>query len=147
MLEKDNLINKIIVPTDGSDPSMRAADYAVKLAKCFHSEIIAIYVIDRLILEEVSKGHERNILEEEIRNKAQRCLNYIVSSVEKEGLKATSLLVEGQPHDQIIHYAESLKADMIVMGSRGRRGMERILIGSVAERVIEYAPCPVLVLR
>jgi nucleotide-binding universal stress UspA family protein len=147
MSEKDNFINRIIVPTDGSEPSMRAVDYAVRLAKHFQSEIIAIYVIDRLILEEVSKVHERRILEEEIRSKAQRCLNYIVSSAEKEGLKATSVLVEGQPHDQIIRHAESLKADMIVMGSRGRRGMERILIGSVAERVIEYSPCPVLVLR
>jgi nucleotide-binding universal stress UspA family protein len=147
MSEKKSFINRIIVPTDGSDPSMRAADYAVRLAKHFQSEIAAIYVIDRLILEEVSKVHERRILEEEIKSKAQRCLKYIVSSAEKEGLKATSLLVEGQPHEQIIRYAERLKADMIVMGARGRRGMERILIGSVAERVIEYSPCPVLVLR
>jgi nucleotide-binding universal stress UspA family protein len=147
MAKKDRFVNKILVPTDSSEPSMRAADYAIKLAKYFGSEIIAIYVIDRLILEEVSKVHDRHLLEEEIRNKAQRSLNYIVNSAEKEGLKATSLLVEGQPHDQIIHHAESLKVDMIVMGSRGRRGMERILIGSVAERVIEYAPCPVLVLR
>jgi len=147
MEEKTKLINKIIVPTDGSDPSMRAADFAIKLAKHFNSEIIAIYVIDRLILEEVSKVQERYVLEEEIKGKAERCLNYIVKSAEREGLKVSSILVEGQPHDQIVRHAESLGADMIVMGSRGRRGTERILIGSVAERVIEYAPCPVLVLR
>ena len=147
MAEKNRFINRILVPTDGSDPSIRAADYAIKLAKQFDSEIIAIYVIDRLILEEVSKIHERHVLEEEIKSKAQRCLNYVVNSAEKEGLKATSILVEGQPHDQIIQHARNLKADMIIMGSRGRRGTERILIGSVAERVIEYAPCPVLVLR
>jgi len=144
---EDKFIKKILVPTDGSDPSMRAADFALRLAKYFESEIIAIYVIDRIILEEVSKIHERHELEREIRRKAERCLNYIVKSAEREGLKARSILVEGQPHDQIVRYAESVGADMIVMGSKGRRGVNRILIGSVAERVIEYAPCPVLVIR
>ena len=146
-MSEDKLLKRILIPTDGSDPSIRAAEFAIELAKHFESEIVAIYVIDRVILEEVSKIHERHGLEEEIRRKAERCLNYIVKSAEKKGLKARSILVEGQPHDQIVRHAESLKADMIIMGSKGRRGMNRILIGSVAERVIEYAPCPVLVIR
>jgi len=146
-MSEEKLLKRILIPTDGSDPSMRAADFAIKLADHFKAEIIAIYVIDRVILEEISKIHERHGLEEEIRRKAERCLNYIVKSAEKKGLKARSILVEGQPHDQIVRHAESFKADMIVMGSKGRRGMNRILIGSVAERVIEYAPCPVLVIK
>jgi len=146
-MSEEKFLKKILVPTDGSDPSMRAAEFAVNLAKHFESEIVAIYVIDRVILEEVSKVHERHELEEEIKRKAERCLNYIVKLAEKKGLKARSILVEGQPHDQIVRHAESLEADIIIMGSRGRRGMNRILIGSVAERVIEYAPCPVLVIK
>jgi len=146
-MSEDKFIKKILVPTDGSDSSMRAADFALKLAKHFESEIIGIYVIDRVILEEISKIHERHQVEGEIRRKAERCLNYIVNSAEREGLKASSILVEGQPHDQIVRHAESLGADIIIMGSKGRRGANRILIGSVAERVIEYAPCPVLVIR
>jgi len=146
-MSEDNFIKRILVPTDGSDPSMRAAEFAIKLAEHFNSEIVAIYVIDRVILEEITRIHDRHELEEEIKKKAERCLNYIIRSAEKKGLRARSILVEGQPHDQIVRYAKSLKADMIVMGSKGRRGMNRILIGSVAERVIEYAPCPVLVIR
>jgi len=146
-MAKDKFIRKILIPIDGSDSSMRATDFALKLAKHFGSEIIAIYVIDRIILEEISKIHERREVEEEIKRKAKRCLNYVVKSAEKEGLKASSILVEGQPHDQIVRHAESLRTDIIVMGSKGRRGTNRILIGSVAERVIEYAPCPVLVIR
>jgi len=57
------------------------------------------------------------------------------------------MLVEDQPHDQIVRYAESLEADIIIIGSKERRGINRILKGSVAERAIEYAPCPVLVIR
>ncbi len=146
-MAENRFIKKILIPTDGSDSAMRAANFALKIAKHFKSEIITIYVIDRIILEEISKVYERHELEEEIRKKAERCLNYIVRLAERKGLKATSILVEGQPHDQIVRHAESLKVDLIVMGSKGRRGTNRILIGSVAERVIEYAPCPVLVIR
>lgn len=146
-MSEDKFLKRILIPTDGSDPSMRAAEFAIKIAKHFNSEIVAIYVIDRVILEEVSKVHERHGLEEEIRKNAERCLNYIVKLAERKGLKARSIVAEGQPHDQIVRYAESLKANMIIIGSKGRRGMNRILIGSVAERVIEYAPCPVLVIK
>jgi nucleotide-binding universal stress UspA family protein len=145
--KENNLINKILVPTDGSEPSNHAAEFAIKLGKKFNAEIIAVYVVDRLIMDEVSKVHEKRELEEEIKKKAERSLNYVVKSAEIEGLKASSVLLEGQPYDQIIQQAEALNVDMIVMGTTGRRGMERILIGSVAERVIEYAPCPVLVMK
>jgi nucleotide-binding universal stress UspA family protein len=144
---EDKFIEKILVPIDGSEPSMRAAEFALKLAKHFGSEIVAIYVIDRVILEEISKIYERHEIEKEIERKAERCLKYIVKSAEREGLKASSILVEGQPHDQIVRHAKLLAADIIVMRSTGRRGINRILLGSVAERVIEYAPCPILVIR
>ena len=66
---------------------------------------------------------------------------------EKEGVKATSMLVKGRPFEQIVNITKSFDIDLVVMGTYGRRGAERILIGSVAERVIEYAPCPVLVVK
>ncbi len=144
---KSNFINKILVPTDGSEPSHRAAEFAIALAKNFNAEIIAVYVIDRFIIEEVSKVHERRELEKEIKSKAERTLNYVVKSAEMEGLRASSVILEGPPYDQIVRQAEALNVDVIVMGTTGRRGMERILIGSVAERVIEYAPCPVIVVK
>ncbi len=147
LVNADRFISKILVPTDGSEPSNRAAEVAIRLGKKLDAEIITVYVIDRLIIEEVSKVHDRQELEEEIRKKAERSVNYVVKCAEIEGLKATSMLLEGQPYDQIIRQAEALGVDMIVMGTTGRRGMDRILIGSVAERVIEYAPCPVLVVK
>ncbi len=147
MAKANDFITKILVPTDGSGPSMRAAEFAIKLGKKFNAEIITVYVIDRLIMEEVSKVHEKRELEDEIRRKAERSLNYVVKSAEIEGLKAMPVLLEGQPYEQIIRQAETSSVDIIVMGTTGRRGMERILIGSVAERVIEYSPCPVLVVK
>ncbi len=71
----------------------------------------------------------------------------ILGLAEKEGVKATSLIVKGRPFEQIVHLSDGLEMDLIVLGTYGRRGAERILIGSVAERVIEYAHCPVLVVK
>lgn len=62
-------------------------------------------------------------------------------------MPASSLMAKGRPFEQIVHLAKGLKMDLIVMGTYGRKGAERILIGSVAERVIEYASCPVLVVK
>jgi len=140
-------IERILVPTDGSDCSLRAAELAIRLAKVFEAEILVIYVIDTVILNEITRGVEKGAVEKELKEKGQRYLDYIVKQAEKEGLKAKSVLTKGEPHDQIVRHARNHKADLIVMGTYGRRGAERILIGSVAERVIEYAPCPVLVVR
>jgi nucleotide-binding universal stress UspA family protein len=140
-------IKKILIPTDGSDCSLRAAELGISLAKVLGAEIFAIYAIDPIILEELTKGVEEKSLEKELKEKGERHLNYVVRLAKKEGLKAEAILAKGEPYDQIVHYSKIKGVDMIVMGTYGRRGTKRILIGSVTERVIEYAPCPVLVVR
>lgn len=140
-------IKAILIPTDGSDCSIHAAELGISLAKVLGAEIFVIYAIDTIILEELTKGVEEKSVEKELKEKGERYLNYIVRLAEKEGLKAEAILAKGEPYDQIVHYAKTKGVDMIVMGTYGRRGTKRILIGSVTERVIEYAPCPVLVVR
>jgi nucleotide-binding universal stress UspA family protein len=140
-------VGKILIPTDGSDCSLRAAELGVSLAKILGAKILAIYVIDVVILEEITKGAEKEVIERELKEKGEHYLKYVTKLAEKEGLKAEAILARGVPYDQIVHYAKFLGADLIVIGTYGRRGAERILIGTVAERVIEYAPCPVLVVR
>jgi nucleotide-binding universal stress UspA family protein len=142
-----DMIKKMLIPTDGSDYSLRAAEFGTYLAKVFRAEVITIYVIDAVILEEIAKTSEKTIVERELKEKGEYYLNYVTRLAEKENLKAEAILARGEPHDQIVHYAKSLGVNLIVMGTIGRRGADRILIGSVAERVIEYAPCPVLVVR
>jgi len=140
-------VKKILIPTDGSDCSLRAVELGIRFAKVFGAEILAIYVIDTVILDVIAKVAEEEVVERELKEKGERYLKHITKLAGKEGLKAEAILAKGEPHDQIVHYAKSLGADLIVMGTYGRRGAERILIGSVAERVIEYASCPVLVVR
>jgi nucleotide-binding universal stress UspA family protein len=140
-------VRKILIPTDGSDYSVHAAEYGVSVAKLLGAEVTVVYVIDTVVLDQVSKLTEREVVERELKGDGERYLRYIVSVAENEGVKASSILAKGRPFEQIVHLATGLKMDLIVMGTYGRRGAERILIGSVAERVIEYASCPVLVVR
>ena len=140
-------IRKILVPTDGSDYSERAAEYGVDIAKMLSAQIVVVYVIDQVVIDQISKATERDSVERELKENGQRYVNYVLSLAEKEGVKSSSLLAKGTPYEQIVHLARELNIDLIVMGTYGRRGTERVLIGSVAQRVIEYAPCPVLVVK
>ena len=136
-----------MIPVDGSDYSVRAAEYGIGVAKLLGAEITFVYVIDTVVLEQISKVPERETAERDLKGDGERYLHYVVDVAAREGIKASSLLAKGRPYEQIIHLAKGLKAELIVMGTFGRRGVERILIGSVAERVIEYSTCPVLVVR
>jgi len=143
-------ITKIVVPTDGSDSSIRAAEYGINIAKTLGAQIVAVYVIDAVVLDEARsflKIGEHEDVELKLKQTGQGYVNYVLSLAEKEGVTATSLVAKGRPFDVIVHITEESKANLIVMGTHGRRGAERILIGSVAERVIEYSPCPVLVVK
>jgi nucleotide-binding universal stress UspA family protein len=140
-------IQKIIVPTDGSDYSIRAAEYAVSIAKVYEAQVMFVYVVDEVVIDQFSKVTERESVEAELKTDGQRYIHYVLGLAEKESVRATSMLVKGRPFEQIVNLAKSFNVDLIVMGTYGHRGAERILIGSVAERVIEYSTCPVLVVK
>ncbi len=144
---KFETIKKILIPIDGSDYSMRAAEYGVSIAKMLKAEITVVYVIDLVALDQIARESEKENVENELKQDGERYLKYVQGVAQREGVKASLLLAKGRPYEQVIHLAKGLKMELIVMGSYGRRGAERILIGSVAERVIEYATCPVLVVR
>lgn len=137
----------ILIPIDGSDYSVRAAEYGISVAKLLGAEIVVLYVIDTVVLDQMKKMTGRSDAERELKTDGERYLSYITGVAEKSGVKARSLLAVGRPFEQIVHLAKGLHVDLIVMGSFGRRGADRILIGSVAERVIEYSACPVLVVK
>jgi nucleotide-binding universal stress UspA family protein len=140
-------IRKILIPTDGSDYSNRAAEYGIGIAKVHNAQIIVVYVVDEIVIDQFSNSTERKTVEMELKKDGERFIHYTLRLAEKADVKANSMLVKGRPYEQIVEIAKSSDIDLIVMGTYGRRGSERILIGSVAERVIEYSPCPVLVIK
>jgi len=136
-------IKTILVPTDFSDYSEKALSRAVSLAKMIDAKIVVVHVIDTLnyfVTESLQWGE----VFARLRGAAQPMLTRLVREAEKKGVGAKSDLIQGVPYEQIVKKAEKLRAGLIVMGTHGRAGMRHLFLGSVAERVIRLAPCPVM---
>ena len=140
-------IEKILIPTDGSTHSIRAAEYAISIAKTHDAQIMIVYVVDEVVVDHFSTVAEREAVEAELKRDGERYIHYISNLAESEGVTSSSMLVKGRPFEQIVNLAKSFNIDLLVMGTYGHQGADRILMGRVAERVIEYSPCPVLVVK
>ncbi len=140
-------IGKIIVPVDGSDESKKAAKKAIYIAKHLKSSITALYVIDSSFT--INYGIARDILSPDfpalLRREADIVLNEVAKMGKRNGVRVVKKIVEGIPSEEIIKAAN--KKDLIIMGSRGRSTFEKILIGSVSEKVLHHAPCSVMIVR
>jgi nucleotide-binding universal stress UspA family protein len=134
-------IKKILVPTDFSDCSEEALSYAETLAKSLDAKIVLFHVIDTLSYAQWENVYPR------LRASVGPFLETKVKKINKRGVAAACDLVQGFPYDQIVKKAQKIGADLIVMGTHGRTGMDHLLMGSVAERVTRLAPCPVLTVR
>ena len=144
-------IRRILIPLDFSPPSDRALGYARALATEFGAPLYLLHVIeDRLMTgpwpAEVYLG-ELPKLREDLVKEAERRMLGCLESLAAEGIQATGEVLIGGPSHVIIEQANNVHADLIVMGTHGRTGITHLLIGSVAERVIRHAPCPVFVVR
>jgi len=145
--------SKILAPTDFSDDSNLALRYTVELAQKFSAEVIVVHVDQPLapvMVSELNPGLDfgtMNRIAEEQRMLALRELDRTTEQVRESGIKSRSLMRVGAPFLEIINAAQSEGADLIVMGTHGRTGLSHVLMGSVAERVVNKAPCPVLTIR
>jgi len=145
----EQVFKRVLIPIDGSNYSLEAGEFGIKLAKGYGMEVLALHVIDETALASLSRLVRKG--EEELRGDLQRegenCLNYMAELAARAGVQLHRLIEEGTPHRAIVEVAEREGVDLILIGKVGRRGPRRILIGSVTERVIESAKCPVLVVH
>ncbi|CAB3288320.1 UspA domain protein [Methanocaldococcus lauensis] len=141
------MYKKIVVPTDGSDVSIEAAKHAIVIAKKFDAEIYAIYVVDVSPFVGIPAEGTWELISEVLREEGEEALKKIKKMAEDNDVEVHTEMIEGVPAKEIVEYAEKKEADLIVMGTTGKTGLERILLGSVAERVIKNAHCPVLVVK
>jgi nucleotide-binding universal stress UspA family protein len=139
----------VLVPTDGSEYSVAAGRLAIDIAHTYGARLGCLYVIDRVVVNELSRFGDKSTdqVRRELEDKGQSALNYLERLAADWGLKAELFLREGVPHTEILALSRQLGADLIVVGQVGVRGPRRMLIGSVAERVIEAAECPVLIAK
>jgi nucleotide-binding universal stress UspA family protein len=145
---------KILAATDFSEDSTLALSFAEELARRFTAEIILLHVDQALppVMVAPDMGPVMDVgaltrIGEEQRMAAQKELDKIVHRLRDGGLKARSMLKVGSPFLELIRAAQAEGTDLIVMGTHGRTGIAHVLMGSVAERVVQKAPCPVLTIR
>lgn len=145
-------IKNILVPTDFSDPSMRALDYAVALAKPFKAQLTLLYVVEPITYASPADlyagvASQLGELITEQRRSSRKKLSEMQASLAKKGVAVQAVMREGLAHQEIVETAKKLKVDLILLATHGRTGLSHLLMGSVAERVVRTAPCPVLSLR
>lgn len=134
---------RLLLASDGAGSSDNATEKALSLAADYGSQLTALAVVYTND-EFLALAHEmiNGLIE-----KALARLDELVQRGAKLGVTITPLVREGEPHEVIIQQAGEDKADLVIMGSHGRKGLSRLLMGSVTERTIGYAECPVLVVH
>ena len=138
-------LKRILVPVDGSDYSMRAAEYSLELAKLIDGEIFLLHCRKALPAVLGEPYYQKAV--DDIMEQSNALIEPYQDLFQNIGIKFTHRILEGQPSDIISEVAEIEKCDMIVMGSRGHTNLEGLLLGSITHRVLHIAPCPVLVVR
>lgn len=138
------MYERILVPTDGSDRTEQAIEHALASAEA-GTTIHVLSVVDRRLYLSADKGDQEAVLER-LREEGERAVEAAVERIDDAGYETVSAVREGIPHDEIVSYADEEDVDLVVIGSHGRTGREKIVnMGSVTERVISNIGRPVLV--
>src|SRR5262245_26725689 len=137
-----------LVPIDFSEPANQALEYAINLAGKLEARLTLLHVIQSVPLGGVDMGVTLPYtylqdLEAEITQGMEACLARVTAA----GLEGDIVVVHGVPFHEVVETAKTQKVDLIIMGTHGRSGLQHVLLGSVAEKVVRLAPCPVLVAR
>ncbi|OYR39445.1 universal stress protein UspA [Halorubrum sp. Ib24] len=142
----------ILIPTDGSDVAESAVEHALDLAEQYDAEVHALYVVDidsvnlGLGTEQVDRLKQGRFDEmEELKSKADEATGAVAARGAERDIEVVEQISGGRPHTVIADYAENHDVDLIVMGSHGRAGVRRALLGSVTERTLRSTHVPVLV--
>jgi nucleotide-binding universal stress UspA family protein len=144
-------LKKILVATDFSEPSDAALAYGRELARTFGASLTVLHIVDNLLTR--AYGAEGVVLTDrdlqgEIETSAQRQVDALLFDEDRKTLGAVGLVItSNSPSAAIVTYAHDASIDLIVIGTHGRGAIAQLLMGSVAERVVRIAPCPVLTVR
>jgi nucleotide-binding universal stress UspA family protein len=146
------MYERVLVPTDGSDVAQNAVSHALDIAEQYGAEIHTLYVVDTdsmslsMGAEQVDRLQQGQYEEmDAVRDRAEKATGYVADRAREQGLEAIEHVSGGRPHSMIADYAASNDIDLVVMGSHGRGGIKRTLLGSVAERTLRTTTVPVLV--
>ncbi|ELZ80942.1 UpsA domain-containing protein [Haloferax elongans ATCC BAA-1513] len=141
--EPVSMFDTMVIATDGSASVRRSVRVALNLAERFDASVHALYVIDAGDVE-TAPERLRDEMRDALTERGEEALAEVKAETERD---VTVAVREGRPAGEISNYAREVDADAVAMGTRGRHGENRFLIGSVAERVVRSCPVPVLTVR
>lgn len=144
----DNMIKKIMIATDGSTPGRQAAEMGIDLARLACAEVTAVYVVDMARLTQLPgyisvRGIKESLLEL-MGTEGEKATAEVEDMAKEAGVVCHKLVAGGVPADELLKISQELGVDLLVMGSIGRSGLTKFLLGSVAEKVVRHAKVPVL---
>jgi nucleotide-binding universal stress UspA family protein len=156
-MSSNQFFSKILVPIDGSEPSFHAARVAVNIANKFNSELIIIYVVvspsksEYVNLTGLVTPKQIDMIIENAKKESRNWFKKIEDKVKEENsnikISMKVLLTGIAIYGEVIQFAQQENIDLIVIGTRGRSGIKKLLLGSTASGVVTYANCPVLVTK
>jgi nucleotide-binding universal stress UspA family protein len=138
---------KILAPTDFSEPSYTALTAAIELAEHFDAELHLLHVVPPMHVVPVPANVEIPLYEVELRDAAERSMQEVLAQRVPASLRVFSKVLWGEPAEEIVSYQQESGIDLIVIATHGRRGWRRFVFGSVTEKVLRTATCPVLTIH
>jgi nucleotide-binding universal stress UspA family protein len=147
------MYQKILLPTDGSEASQRAGEYAISTANLSGADIIVLNVIDTDYLNSLPQQDLREKIDEQLREEGKEAVKKFEKKIEDEqcagnckNIKLITMIKKGKPEEVILKTADEENVDQIIMGKSGKHGIEKFIVGSTTERVIRRAKVPVNVI-
>ncbi len=145
------MYQRILVPIDGSETGQRAFDHAVALARETHAELIPLYVVDIPLVAYEAPGFDPSIVRDALLQTGEELKKEALAVMQRENIKGAPRVVEIKSPgvdiaERILEEARAVQCDLVVMGTHGRRGVRRLLLGSVAEHFARMSCCPVLLI-
>lgn len=138
---------KILVAHDGSNQADKALEEASRIALVMAAQITIVTVAPDLCLSDEVSASDCTLITKSLLSEAENLMKKVTDGLVTKGIKADVVVKDGHPAEMIIETAKEVGADLVVIGSHGRHGAERFFLGSVSLKVVEHAPCHVLVIK
>ena len=150
---------KIMIATDGSTCSEIATEKGIEFARLSGGTVYAVYVVPSASLFSMNQGYSYSMgmnpdfepmyeaMHEAMNKQGQQAVDYVKSMGEMKKVNVESVLLDGNPSEELIRYAEEEKMDIVIMGTLGKTGLDRFLLGSVAGNLVRHSKVPVMVVR
>jgi nucleotide-binding universal stress UspA family protein len=144
---KSDFYRNIVIATDGSENTENAISHGIEIAKLTGANVFALHVVNTSPIISDNWTISRENIYEILRSEGEKAVSEVKKLGEASGVKIKEIILDGYPGNGIIDFAENNNIDLIVMGTLGKTGLDRLLIGSVAEKVARGSKVPVMVVR